>query len=487
MGKIKKILENELVGGTQTTDVYPVTSIKAVYDEDNERLDNIINRRGVVNISTNYNSDHIVEVLTLEQAIAKVPSKDRVLGFQGKFLSSGGWEYYIFTGETTSNWSDKSKWSKYPIKEEVDKKFTELNNEINSGESLLSMIQPTENYDGGFYSKNGVLVTDYKLNTVGGSYNLVDKIGKKISVFLATEQSAFIIIMKGGDIYKSYQSKTLPLCFIVEEGMTELRALGYSWSEDNKTGVWMSTFSDINQFANKEEFTATKERLISTEQRLASTEQIVNKNKLELSGQALIMPLSNYQDRINNPIESGYWMNNIYQDIIRNQELIGIFINISKTGKLSVYKGTNIGESNFQKTLVKEFDIDETGWQMLSFDTPIILGLDEYLGLTNSEDTARFNISYIRQNDKGYSILFSSNIPSSSWTELSDTDLSIYVVKKESTKDKTEVVKLKDRIDKIEIEVEKSITIEEDVLIEATEDKSGQGYFNSRYMEEYMT
>lgn len=45
MGKIKKILENELVGGTQTTDVYPVTSIKAVYDENNERLDNIIDRK----------------------------------------------------------------------------------------------------------------------------------------------------------------------------------------------------------------------------------------------------------------------------------------------------------------------------------------------------------------------------------------------------------------------------------------------------------
>lgn len=42
MGKIKKILENELIGGTQTTDVYPVTSTKAVYDENNERLDNIL-------------------------------------------------------------------------------------------------------------------------------------------------------------------------------------------------------------------------------------------------------------------------------------------------------------------------------------------------------------------------------------------------------------------------------------------------------------
>ena len=42
MGKIKKILENELVGGTQSTDVYPVTSTKAVYDTDNIMLDTYI-------------------------------------------------------------------------------------------------------------------------------------------------------------------------------------------------------------------------------------------------------------------------------------------------------------------------------------------------------------------------------------------------------------------------------------------------------------
>lgn len=45
MGKIKKILENELIGGTQNIDVYPITSIKAVYNENNERLDDIINRK----------------------------------------------------------------------------------------------------------------------------------------------------------------------------------------------------------------------------------------------------------------------------------------------------------------------------------------------------------------------------------------------------------------------------------------------------------
>lgn len=57
MGKIKKILENELVGGTQTTDVYPVTSTKAVYDENNKRLDNILTEleqsAGIYDVSAN--------------------------------------------------------------------------------------------------------------------------------------------------------------------------------------------------------------------------------------------------------------------------------------------------------------------------------------------------------------------------------------------------------------------------------------------------
>lgn len=41
-------------------------------------------RGGIVNISTNYNSTNTAEVLTLAQALSKVPNTDRVLGFQGK-------------------------------------------------------------------------------------------------------------------------------------------------------------------------------------------------------------------------------------------------------------------------------------------------------------------------------------------------------------------------------------------------------------------
>lgn len=136
MGKIKKILENELVGGTQSTDVYPVTSVKAVYDENNERLDNILNRRGVVNISTNYNSEHTAEVLTLAQALSKVPSTDRVLGFQGKYLASDGWHTIIYIGDSLTSWSDTTKWINL-----ADKVF----NSISKNATFAGIATPTTN------------------------------------------------------------------------------------------------------------------------------------------------------------------------------------------------------------------------------------------------------------------------------------------------------------------------------------------------------
>ncbi len=67
-------------------------------------------RGGIVNISTNYNSINTAEVLTLAQAIAKVPSKDRVLGFIGRFYSSDGWKTYSFNGESLAEWGNTSKW-----------------------------------------------------------------------------------------------------------------------------------------------------------------------------------------------------------------------------------------------------------------------------------------------------------------------------------------------------------------------------------------
>ena len=166
MGKIKKITENELVGGTQNTDVYPVTSVKAVYDESNERLDNILNRRGVVNISTDYNADHIAEVLTLEQAIAKVPSKDRVLGFQGKFLSKDGWKSYVFIGDSIADWTNKTKWNNYLTGTDVVQEAGKAEDKVMSQKTV------SDKFTNLFSSNNDLALT------ISGLCNIKDTISR---------------------------------------------------------------------------------------------------------------------------------------------------------------------------------------------------------------------------------------------------------------------------------------------------------------------
>nr|DAG93693.1 MAG TPA: hypothetical protein [Crassvirales sp.] len=204
MGKIKKITENELVGGTQSTDVYPVTSVKAVYDESNERLDNILNRRGVVNISTNYNADHIAEVLTLEQAIAKVPSKDRVLGFQGKFQTSEGWKSYIFTGDSVSNWSDISKW----IELISSKKFTELESKLSKNGVILNETISLE---------NGKLL--FINEEIPNGSDLYFTLSDKIDYIAITEYSGEI----EGETTYYYSENTIKFLYSTKSNVTRLK------------------------------------------------------------------------------------------------------------------------------------------------------------------------------------------------------------------------------------------------------------------------
>lgn len=44
MGRIKKILDRELVGGTTNEEIYPISSTKAIYDENNYSLDYLLNK-----------------------------------------------------------------------------------------------------------------------------------------------------------------------------------------------------------------------------------------------------------------------------------------------------------------------------------------------------------------------------------------------------------------------------------------------------------
>ena len=141
-GKIKKLLENELVGGTQTTDVYPVTSTKAVYDENNERLDNIINKLdntinkiepGIIyDVSANNDGavfESLQALLSSSSLNTLIPTSVRCGGMSIRFIQSSD-NRYVQYRLAAPNWStDIHDWtSEDPYF--IDKIMQEVNEAI---------------------------------------------------------------------------------------------------------------------------------------------------------------------------------------------------------------------------------------------------------------------------------------------------------------------------------------------------------------------
>lgn len=133
MGEIRKLSNNELVGGTDNKDVYPITAVKAVYDDNNVRLDNIIKKKSLVNITYYYNRGNVIEVLNLLEAIKLVPLSDRIPGFHGTFLSPNGWVTCRFEGENiTTEWEDATKWYIFKGSESI-----EISQELGNNTSIV--------------------------------------------------------------------------------------------------------------------------------------------------------------------------------------------------------------------------------------------------------------------------------------------------------------------------------------------------------------
>lgn len=153
MGKIKKILENELVGGTQTTDVYPVTSTKAVYDENNERLDNILSElksETIYDVSTHNNGavfDSLQALLSSSDLNSLIPISIRSSGMNIRFINSNNkYMQYRYTGvETTGNpnpFLDSANWKCTDctmISESTEVKEFILPNVLNKWENIKSL------------------------------------------------------------------------------------------------------------------------------------------------------------------------------------------------------------------------------------------------------------------------------------------------------------------------------------------------------------
>lgn len=153
MGKIKKILENELVGGTQTTDVYPVTSTKAVYDENNKRLDNTLSElklETIYDVSTHNNGavfDSLQTLLSSSDLDSLIPTSIRSGGMNIRFINSNNkYMQYRYTGvETIGNpnpFLDNANWKCTDctmLSENTEVKEFILPNVLNKWENIKSL------------------------------------------------------------------------------------------------------------------------------------------------------------------------------------------------------------------------------------------------------------------------------------------------------------------------------------------------------------
>lgn len=153
MGKIKKILENELVGGTQTTDVYPVTSTKAVYDENNKRLDNTLSElksETIYDVSTHNNGavfDSLQILLSSSNLDSLIPISIRSGGMNIRFINSNNkyMQYRYTCVETIGNpnpFLDSANWKCTDctmISESTEVKEFILPNVLNKWENIKSL------------------------------------------------------------------------------------------------------------------------------------------------------------------------------------------------------------------------------------------------------------------------------------------------------------------------------------------------------------
>lgn len=111
MGKIKKILENNLIGGTTNTEVYPVTSTKAVYNSENKNLDEVLH-----DISNIINIDTIAPLAsgyyTANTARSAVPTIYKALGLIITYKTSASTSITEqFTGSSILGWTEDSNWT----------------------------------------------------------------------------------------------------------------------------------------------------------------------------------------------------------------------------------------------------------------------------------------------------------------------------------------------------------------------------------------
>lgn len=159
MGKIEKIIKKGLVEG-QTTEVYPVTSTKAVYDENNERLDKILEAsqekltelesEAIYDVSAHNNNavfESLQSLLSNSDLNSLIPTSIRCGGMSIRFINFyNKYVQYRYTGiETTGNpnpFLDIANWKCIDIaiiSESAEVKEFILPNELNKWGKIKSL------------------------------------------------------------------------------------------------------------------------------------------------------------------------------------------------------------------------------------------------------------------------------------------------------------------------------------------------------------
>ena len=309
------------------------TNVQQAIDEVNS-ISNFAKKGGVVNISINYNSTNTAEVLTLEQAIAKVPSKDRVLGFQGKFLSENGWKSYIFIGDSIADWTDKTKWNNYLTGTDVVQELGEADDKVMSQKAASD-----------------------KFNKINAKLSkAVNYIILQWDTDLATTRKQVALTDRKNGLQISYKHP--------ENGWTNERYIGTSISDtvfpvDNSLWEHIPNESDINNISS-----------------LSNTANSMGLDAVEA--------LSN-KSTISTPLLSKYTLFefNKVKNIFANNEVIK-----GKVKSVSVYCAANSeqyvyainNDKTYAKYLGKIVASNTDGWYDIGLD---VLLYDEYIGVAN--------------------------------------------------------------------------------------------------------
>lgn len=157
MGVIRKLKDNELVGGIQNEEIYPVTSTKSVYNSQNKTLDQLLALNLPINISTNYFDNHSVTAYSLQGAISAVPLYDRRIGFVGTFLSKdltpNKWVTIQYNGVSVDNsaWVNPDNWVQMLSELDIVQSIGESKDKVMSQKAVKEYVEkskdPIATYD----------------------------------------------------------------------------------------------------------------------------------------------------------------------------------------------------------------------------------------------------------------------------------------------------------------------------------------------------